>query len=453
MGRPTEHSRENLMSASAFVDVNELISRRSLGGLQKLVLFFGFCIITLEGFDLTAMGFIIPALRQQWNITSNDLGPALSAAQIGLVLGAISAGPIADRFGRKGVLLVSMAIFGMATLLTASAGSLSALVLFRFLTGVGTGSVVPITATLISEYVPERMRSLSVAFMICGVSFSATCAGFLSAWMIPQFGWQSVLVLGGVMPLLIIPVLALLLPESVRFLVASRAAPSRIRAIVDRMAPGETSEASVFVTPAEPDAGGATKLVFSAAYWFGGLMLGIAYFAALFASNILSHWLPSVIKEAGYSLSYAAIVGAIYHLGGVVGSLVLGWTMDRRKLPRVPSLAYLASAVLFLAFGLTVHSASLLLVQAFILGFCLIGAISCVNALPTTFYPTKARATGSCWMHGAGRCGAMISIFSGGQMLTMGWGATAIFNVLAAPALVAGLALIAQEWRARRSAG
>jgi len=438
------------MNVSAFVDVNALISRRSLGGLQKLVLFFGFCIITLEGFDLTAMGFIIPALRQQWNITSNDLGPALSAAQIGLVLGAISAGPIADRLGRKLVLLTSMAIFGAATLLTATANDLFSLVLFRFLVGVGTGSVVPITATLVSEYVPERMRSLSVAFMICGVSFSATCAGFLSAWMIPRFGWQSVLVLGGLMPLLMIPALALLLPESVRFLVASRASQSRIRAIIDRLAPGETPEGSVFVAPAEPVATGATKLVFSAPYWFGGLMLGIAYFAALFASNILSHWLPSVIKDAGYSLSFAAVIGAVYHLGGVVGSLVLGWTMDRRQQPRVPPIAYLASAALFLAFGLAMHSASLLLVQSFVLGFCLIGAISCVNALPTAFYPTKARATGSCWMHGAGRCGAFVSIFSGAEMLTMGWGASSIFFVLAAPALAAGLALLAKERHVQR---
>ena len=165
-------------------------------------------------------------------------------------------------------------------------------------------------------------------------------------------------------------------------------------------------------------------------------------------ATILSHWLPSVIKEAGYSLSFAAIIGAVYHLGGVVGSLALGWTMDRRKQPRVPSIAYLASAVLFLAFGFAMHSAALLLVRSFALGVCLIGAISCVNALPTAFYPTKARATGSCWMHGAGRCGAFVSIFSGAQMLTLGWSASSIFFVLAAPALAAGVALIAKERRA-----
>jgi AAHS family 4-hydroxybenzoate transporter-like MFS transporter len=438
-----------MMNTSAVVDVRAMIDRGSVGRLQRLVLLLGFCIIALEGFDLAVMGFIVPVLRQQWHVSSHALGPALSAAQFGLVLGAVIAGPLADRFGRKTVLLGSVAIFGAFTLLTTTASDLPMLVLFRFLTGVGVGSVVPNAATLISEYMPERLRSLSIAFIICGVAFSSACAGFLSAWIIPAFGWRCLLVVGGLATLVMIPALLVALPESVRFLVAKRAPAARIRAIVEKMAPGETSAQSVFVASQEPAGRGETALVLSPAYRFGSFMLWLTYFAALFASNTLSNWLPSFIKESGYDFRSAATIAAVYQTGGVVGALATGWAMDRHGLHKVPAFACMASAALFLGLGLAFHSVPLMLLLAFALGFFLIGAICSVNALPTAYYPTRARATGSCWMHGAGRCGALLSVFSGAQMLSMGWSADRVFMALIAAPVVASAALLAKEYFGR----
>jgi len=249
--------------APATVDVRAIIDRRGVGGLQKLVLLLGFCIIALEGFDLAVMGFIVPVLRQQWHVGSHALGGALSAAQFGLVPGALIAGPLADRFGRKTVVLGSVSVFGVFTLLTSTATSLPMLALLRFVTGIGVGSVVPNTATLISEYVPERLRSLSVSFIICGVAFSSACAGFLAAWIIPAFGWRWLLVIGGLATLLMIPVLFVAMPESVRFLVAKHAPAARIRTIIEKLVPGETTEQSVFVTSLELAGRGETALVVS----------------------------------------------------------------------------------------------------------------------------------------------------------------------------------------------
>lgn len=438
------------MNTPVVVDVCAVIDRRSLGRLQKLMLVLGFCIIALEGFDLAVMGFIVPVLRQQWHLSHRALGSALSAAQFGLVFGALIAGPLADRFGRKTVLLCSVAGFGACTLLTATAGGLPMLTIFRFLTGVGVGSVVPNTATLISEYVPKRLRSRSVAFIICGVAFSSACAGFLSAWLIPAFGWRCLLAVGGLATLSMIPMLAVAMPESVRFLVATEAPSARIRAIMERMAPGETPARSVFVASTEPAGRGETALVLSRRFRFGSLMLWLAYFAALFASNTLSSWLPSFIKESGFGFQYAATVAAVYQTGGVVGALAMGWAMDRHDLHKAPAFACIASGALFLGLGLGFHSELFTMLQAFALGFSLIGAICSVNALPTAFYPTRARATGSCWMHGAGRCGAVLSIFSGAQMLSMGWSADRVFMALIVPPMVAGGALLAKGWCGER---
>jgi AAHS family 4-hydroxybenzoate transporter-like MFS transporter len=433
------------VNTPAYVDVHAMIAERPLGRLQKIVLLLGFCVIALEGFDMAVMGFIVPVLKQQWHIGNHALGPVLSSAQFGLIVGAIVAGPLADRFGRKTVLIGSVAWFGAATLLTATADALLPLILVRFLTGVGVGSVVPNTATLVSEYAPPRMRSLSVAFIICGVSSSSACAGFLAAWIIPAFGWRSLLVVGGALPLLLLPVLQMLLPESVRFLVATQASASRIRAVVEKMAPGTTSTQSVFVGSPEPSGRAELKLLFSANYRFGSLMLWVTYFAALLASNMLSNWLPTLIRESGFSFQFAAGIVAVYQTGGVVGTLALGWGMDRRNPHKVPAIAYVMSSALFVAIGFAFHSVVVMLLLAFVLGFFLIGAICSVNALPTVFYPTRARATGSCWMHGAGRCGALLSVFLGAQMLSAAWSADHVFMVLAAPAFVAGMALFAKD--------
>ncbi|MFB9125320.1 MFS transporter [Paraburkholderia dipogonis] len=435
------------MNTAAVVDVHELIAERPLGWLQKLVLVLGFCIIAFEGFDMAVMGFIVPVLKQQWHVSSQMLGPALSGAQIGLIVGAMVAGPLADRFGRKVVLVASVALFGASTLLTATAASLPALVVFRVLTGLGVGSVVPNTATLISEYAPERIRSLSVSFIICAVSFSSACAGFMSAWIIPAYGWRSLLVVGGALPLLLLPVLMMQLPESVSFLIARKARSAKIRPIVERMVPGSTTTQSVFVSSVERAGPAETKLLFSSKYLFGGAMLWLTYFAALLASNTLSNWLPTLIKESGFPFRFAAEITGLYQTGGVIGALVIGWGMDKPGLRKLPALACLAGSALFVGIGLVFHSSALMMCLAFALGFFLIGAICSVNALPTIFYPTRARATGSCWMHGAGRCGALLSVFMGAQMLEMHWSADQVFTVLALPALVAAIALFAKDVR------
>jgi MFS transporter, AAHS family, 4-hydroxybenzoate transporter len=424
------------------IDVHSLIADRPLGRVQRLVLLLGFCVIAMEGFDMAVMSFIVPVLKQQWHIESRALAPALSGAQVGLIVGALIAGPLADRYGRKTVLIASVALFGLATMLTATVETLPWLIFLRFLTGVGVGSVVPNTATLVSEYSPSRIRSLSVSFIICGVSFSSACAGFMSAWIIPAYGWRWLLILGGALPLLMLPVLQIVLPESVRFLVASDAPSARIRAVVERIAPGTTSAESRFFAPAEGSGAGETKMLFTPRYRLGSQMLWLMYFAMLLASNMMSNWLPTLLKESGLSFRYAAEVTAVYQTGGVIGALVLGWSMDRRSAHKIPAIACLVGAAMFIGIGLVFHSKILVLLVASILGFSLIGAICSVNVLPTVFYPTCVRATGSCWMHGAGRCGALLSILAGAQLLAMHCDASHVLMILALPAAVAGVALL-----------
>ena len=191
----------------------------------------------MDGFDTAIIGFIASDLVQEWGVEKSALGPVMSAALVGLAVGALTAGPLADRIGRKKVLIMSIVVFGGFSLLTAFATSLNQLTLLRFLTGLGLGAAMPNAATLMSEYAPERRRALLVNLMFVGFPMGSSLGGFLSAWMIPHYGWQSVLVLGGVMPLLLAVALIFLLPESARYLVVKQQPAQRIAAILKRIAP------------------------------------------------------------------------------------------------------------------------------------------------------------------------------------------------------------------------
>ena len=189
------------------LDVRQLIDQQPIGRYQKWVVFLGFLIIALDGLDVAIIGFIAPQLKSDWGLDAQSLGPVLSAALIGLALGALIAGPLADRYGRKAVLLCSVLLFGLWTLASAFSPNLEALVALRFLTGLGLGAAMPNASTLVSEYAPARSRSLLITLAFCGFSLGAAAGGFVSAWMIPNLGWRSVLALGGVLPLMWRPAL------------------------------------------------------------------------------------------------------------------------------------------------------------------------------------------------------------------------------------------------------
>jgi len=426
------------------MDVRELINGRPFGGFQKLVVFFCFVIIALDGFDVAVMGLIAPQLRDDWGVTPQELGPVLSAALVGLAVGALVAGPLADRYGRKIVLVTSVLFFGIWTLVTAFSSDVTQLVIFRFLTGLGLGAAMPNAATLTAEFAPERKRALLVTVAFCGFSFGAAGGGFLSAWMIPHLGWQSVLVMGGVLPLLVAPLLMWKMPESPSFLVSRRAPRERIRRIVERIAPGATDAGTEFVLPstARPQGGG--RLVLSSHYRFGTLMLWFGYFTVLFLVYLFSSWLPTLIKSGGYSVADAAIITSLFQVGGPVGALCVGWAMDRFRPHGILLLTMLVAALSIYAIGRATHDLFLLGVVACLVGFCLNGGSVGMNALATCFYPTEARATGACWMSGVGRFGAILSAFAGGQMIAMGLPLGQVFALLAVPAVLSGLALAAK---------
>ncbi|EPK7357831.1 MFS transporter [Kluyvera ascorbata] len=434
------------MSQTQRLDVRELINTNPLSRYQKLVIFLGFCVIALDGFDIAIMGFIAPTLKQEWGVSNHELGFVISTALIGLALGALFSGPLADWLGRKKIIINSVFFFGFWTIATAFSQNIEQMIFFRFMTGLGLGAAMPNMSTLVSEYAPERQRSFIITVIFCGFTFGAAVGGFAASWLIPQFGWHSLMALGGILPLLFAPLLIWKLPESARFLVIKQAPVARIHAILQRCYPGQVSENVSFILPQQPIKSSAMRIVLSRDYLFGSLMLWLIYFMGLFLVYILGSWLPTLVKEIGLTVSQAAIMTALYQAGGTVGSLFAGWLMDKINPHRALGIIYAVGGLFTMAIGYAGVNFPLLCSLAFVSGACLNGANTGMNALSARFYPTQARATGSSWMHGVGRIGAILSAFAGAEMLAMGFDFRSVFLILGIPAALTILGLAAKSY-------
>lgn len=432
------------MESIVATDVRALINEGSVTRYQQRIIALCFAVVAMDGMDIALMGFIAPALKTAWGVTTQQLGAVISAALIGLALGALFAGPLADRFGRRVIIISSVFFFGLWTLATAFSQTLDQMMLFRFLTGLGLGAAMPNVGTLVAEYSPERKRAFIITVVFCGFTFGAAGGGFAASWLIPHYGWHAVLILGGVLPLLIVPLLLKWLPESVRFLLARRAPEERIRRIVEKMAPGQLLQSSRFAMTEKAQREGAVKLVLTRPYFTGSMLLWGSYFMGLFLVYLIGSWLPSLVKDMGMTVTQAALVTAMYQAGGTLGSLFAGWMMDRFNANLALAAIYFTGAVATVAIGYAPAQTLILSLVAFCSGFCLNGANTGMNALSASYYPTHARATGSSWMHGVGRVGAILSAFAGAQMLSMGWHITEVFSSLAIPAVLTSLMLLAK---------
>ena len=431
-------------------DIQTFINDNPFTRYQWMILALCFITVAMDGFDTAIIGFIASDLVQEWGVQKADLGPAMSAALIGLAVGALTAGPMADRIGRKKVLILSILVFGGFSLLTALASSLNQLALLRFLTGLGLGAAMPNAATLMSEYAPERRRALMVNLMFVGFPMGSSLGGFVSAWAIPHYGWQSVLIIGGVMPLILAAVLIFILPESARFLVVKNRPQQQIAAIMRRIAPLEPGTRFVLNESGQTEQRSAIGVIFSPRYALGTVMLCCTYFMGLLIFYLLTSWLPLLIRETGATLRQASIITALFPLGGGIGVLVLGALMDKFNPNKVVAVGWLLTGLAVCLVGFSTHSLLLMGVMVFIAGSIMNGAQSSMPALAAGFYPTRGRATGVAWMLGIGRFGGILGAFSGAFLMQARLPFETIFTLLAIPALLSAAALMVKSAAARR---
>jgi len=440
------------MNTAHTLDVRQHINGRKMSGYQWLLLFLCFLIVTTDGMDVAIMGFLAPGITKEWGISKAAFGGVMSAAPIGLAIGALLIGPLSDRYGRKRLLMTAVAWFGACSVLCAFADNVYELSILRFLTGLGLGAAMPNTTTLLSEYVPEKSRSMLLAIMFTGFNLGSALVGFGAAAILPDYGWRMVLVIGGAIPLACLPFYIWLVPESVRFLVVNKAPAERIVKTLHRVVgagPDVTVHTQFTISEQKVESSAKAKTLLSSSFRGITVSLWVTYFMGLMVIYLLSGWLPTLIKDAGLPIERAANITALFQLGGTVGALAVGYLMDRVTPNKVIASAYVAGAAFILMLSSSSVEATMFPVFVLLAGFCMSGAQTGLNAFAPQCYPTVVRATGVSWMQGIGRFGSIFGSAAGGILLSLGWGFGAVMAILAIPATIAALSIVFTRFAAR----
>jgi AAHS family 4-hydroxybenzoate transporter-like MFS transporter len=422
--------------------VSEILDHRPLSRMQISTFLLCGVVLILDGFDAQSLGFLAPSMAKSLHIPINTFGPIFGAALFGLMISAMLSGLIADKWGRKWTVIVSSLTFGVFTILTAHAASFNELWAFRFLTGLGLGGAMPNVVSLTSEYAPKRLIPIFVSMLFCGMPAGALLGSVVGSVMLPRWGWQSVLYVGGILPFVVALVLIKTLPESVRFLSVTGASQEKIRAILASISP-ELADVPLRIADEEnePRKGIPVKHLFTEGRALGTLLLWVPYFMNLLIIYFIVSWLPALLQQSDFPVSAGIRAIVLFSLGGIAGSLLEGRLMTWLGAVLLLAVEFGISTLLI---GSLAFAASLTLVMTvtFILGFTIQGAQAGLNALVAAFYPTAIRSTGVGWALGIGRIGSIVGPVLAGSLLSIGWHPRQIFLAGAIPALCAALSIM-----------
>lgn len=426
------------------MNVQDFFNQHAWSKLQWLIFIMTFLVAFFDGMDTAIMGYIAPSLMQDWGINKSQLVPVLSSALIGAAIGAIIFGPLADKIGRKKILIISVFLFSFTCVLSVFAQNLQQLIILRFLTGLGLGAAMPNAVTLLSEYCPDQKRAMMVNTMYCGFPIGAAVGGFVASWLIPNFGWKAMLLLSGGLPLLLSIVMIFLLPESVRYLLLKQKSQAMIQKILGRIN-GQAQQVSQFVLSEHIVTGNQKhpiRIILSWQLGLGTVLLWISFFCGLIIFYSIINWMPVLFKEAHMPEHLGPLVSGLFALGGL-GAILNGWLMDQFNGNLVISFCTFITAIAVAFIGPSMQMGlGVFIVVIIVAGTMQNTAQSSLPVLAAQFYSTAARTTGVSWMCGIGRFGAVAGTMLMGLLVEQQLNITDIFTIMAIPAIVMTFCLL-----------
>jgi AAHS family 4-hydroxybenzoate transporter-like MFS transporter len=434
--------------ASTVVSVGEVIDQRPLGSVQIWTIVLCGLVLMMDGYDAVAMGFVTTPVAAATHIPLASFGPILSASLIGLMIAALGTGPIADRIGRKWLVIGSELAFAFFSILTGRAHTYDEFLAYRFLTGLGLGGAMPNLVALASEYSPRRLVPAVVSILFAGMPLGGTICGVVAREVIATRGWQWVFYVGGAVPILIAVLLVAFLPESARFLAARRKSPRKIAKIMARVAPGVDLTQVDFSKTSDEAArkGVPVKHLFTEGRAVGTVLLWIPNFMNLLLIYFTNSWMPTLLKEAGMTTSQGVIATSVFNFGGIFACFLEGPLISAGGSSLVLIAEFLLTSAAMVGLAFFTRPFSVALALAFVLGFLVIGTQAGLNALAAKFYPTPIRSTGVGWALGVGRVGSIAGPLVAGIMLGAGWKPKEIIASAAVCGMLGWLAILLSKY-------
>ncbi len=435
--------RGKRVMAKVKIDVIELIDRHPVVRYQIAILMLCMLVAALDGFDTQAIGYTAPAIAGELKLPMAQFGKVGSAGLVGAAIGALSFGLLADLFGRKWFMIAAIVVFAIFTFMTAQSASLEHLLAYRFLAGLGLGGATPAFLAMGAELAPKRLRDVFVTILFASFPAGGLVGSLTSAWVIPNLGWRAVFYIGAVAPLVIAVILAIWLPESVRFLLARNIRQVQVRRTLERIMPGEVPADAELVAPADPARAGAPVThLFTEGRAGPTLLLWVPFFMVFLVLVTVTFWTPAVLNSVGFSLSAAALIVGLNNLGSVIASAMSGWLVHRCGPFWILIPSFIVGGACLAWFGQATTSVVMLGTASFLAGFFVGGTGTGLIAVAAGMYPTAIRSTGIGWAMGMGRVGQFFGPVLTGVLVGWGYKVGGIFYAAAVPCFVGALFLV-----------
>ena len=437
------------MAETSLSAIDHALENQTLGGLQIRVAVICGLIQMCDGYDVGSIGWSVPSLTHAWHVAPSAFALAFLWSNIGVMAGALLAGPIGDRFGRKPLLMMSVTLFGVASLASAASPSLGFLAGTRFFTGAGIAGGFAGTVALTGDYAPQRLRAMMIMLTFTGAPVGGFVGGEVVALLLHEgFAWPVIFVIGGVFPLVLLAITAMWLPESPRFLAARAHLARRHRALLQRLAiaPSIAESHAVDITRANP-----IRLLFGEGYALQTTLLWIIFFCSLLDLFLFIFWLPEVLHLIGMTPAQAVFVTSLYPLGGIFAVLYLGWAIDRFGAHRSLAVHFAVGIAFIALIALVTLPYVALLAVVLLSGVTILGSQTGLNAACGKLYPARMRASGYGFATGVGRLGGIAAAPLGGFLLARGLPPTYIFLTACLFAAIAAVATALLALPSRRA--
>lgn len=420
--------------------------RMSLFQVRAVVI----CLIInmIDGFDILVIAFVAPEVARQWNLSPEALGILFSAGLAGMTVGSLLLSPLADVYGRRPAIVVSLFVTSAGMLASAFTESLTQLTVVRFITGLGIGTMIASLAAIVAEYSSDRRRAAAISFSMAGFPIGAIFGGIVTVYLLEAFGWPAVFLFGGIVTGLMIPLALVFLPESIEYLLTRRDEDtlSQVNRMLRKMKKSGLDRLPASERVPVPVTARVSELL-APAFRRQTALVWACFFLTMSSLYFAQTWTPKIMVDAGFVVSEGVSIGVLIQVGALIGVLVIGVLTVKLSIYETAAVLMGFGFVAMVVFSLALLQIEYLYALAVCIGLGVNAAVIALYAIVADIYPADIRTTAIGWAIGVGRFSAILSPAIAGFVLGLGIEPVMLYTAFAVPMLLAAALVLATKSR------